>query len=146
LDIPAVALVMLLSTIPPAAVPPASVEQVRPLLTAVSHPPALTGSAGQQKQNRSSSRDSLRNGTPIGLAAGGVLGFAAGVTACGAGSILSMSNEQVDCTGPALMGTAIFGAVGARIGAGVDALLEKTPSPTGVSQGYRRGVRLHICW
>ena len=145
LDIASVTFVALLSTTPSAAVPP-PVEQVRPLLAAVPLAPALAGSVRMVKV-KSSSRDSLRNGTLIGLAVGGVLGFFAGATGCGAGEILSMTPQREgDCTGAALMGTAILGAVGAGIGAGVDALFEKAPSPTGLSQGYRRGVRVHLRW
>src|SRR4051794_31390568 len=76
LDIASLTFVALLSTTPSTAVPPA-IGQERPLLAAVPLAPALAGSVRMVKV-KSSSRDSLRNGTLIGLAVGGVLGFFAG--------------------------------------------------------------------
>jgi len=138
-------LVTLLSTMPPAAAPPAALEHARPVLGAVHHPPALARSA-RGSQNGSRSKDSLRNGAIIGAITGGLAGMYLGAGGCAGGSLMSMTGDEADCTGPVLLGGMLVGLIGAGIGASIDAMFEKGPSVAGVPQGQRRGVRLHFRW
>ena len=140
-DFASMTLFALLSTTQPRGMPmprqPASV-----FADALLHPPRLSQS-GQSPQSKPSG-DSLKNGMLIGLVAGAVTGAYLGAVGCGVGDILSTSEQESDCTGPALAGAAIVGLAGAGIGAGIDALFERAPSPVGAPTAMRKGVRVRF--
>ena len=117
-------------------------QQTSPFASALLHPPRLT-QPGQSSQGKPS-RDSLKNGTLIGLAVGAVTGVFLGAVGCGLGDILSESGEESDCTGASVLGAVIFGAAGAGIGAGIDALFERAPSVGGAPATHRKGVRVRF--
>ena len=85
--------------------------------------------------------DSLKNGATIGGVVAGVGMGAFVYTLCRA---LDDTGGNANCAGPALLWGGIFGAGGAAVGAGVDALFEKQRVPTGKIQPgrvFRLGVR-----
>lgn len=142
-DAACVALVALLSTMP-VSHPAAARQDASPFATALRHAPAL--SRTPQGPQPKPQRDSLKNGALIGLAVGGVFGLFAGAVGCGIGDALSDApeREQSNCTGPAIVGALIFGAAGAGIGAGIDAIFDRGPFVPGAPPGTRRGIRLRV--
>src|SRR3954462_405522 len=124
-DLACVTMLALLSTMPAVSHPAAVRQDASPFATALRHPPAFsrTTQAPQSKPQR----DSLKNGALIGLTVGAVSGLFLGAVGCGLSVGLSETGET-SCTGPVLVGALIFGAAGAGIGAGIDALFERAPS------------------
>ena len=78
--------------------------------------------------------DSLKNGAIIGGVVTGVGMGAFLYTLCRA---MDDTGGDANCAGPAVMWGAIFGAGGAAVGAGVDALFDKQRIPTGKTQPGR---------
>ena len=72
----------------------------------------------QASQPRSGGRDSLLNGTVIGAAVGAVLGIA---------FVHAVRDSELDATQYAY-GALIFGGIGAGVGLGIDALLDRNSS------------------
>jgi hypothetical protein len=138
LDLATLTVFALLSTTEPGAMP----MRHQPFADALLHPPRLTQS-GPSSQGKPA-RDSLKNGTLIGLAVGVVSGVFLGGVGCSVGDILSESGEESDCTGASVLGAVIFGAAGAGIGAGIDALFERAPSVGGAPTAHRKGVRVRF--
>lgn len=84
---------------------------------------AATGSFSSPAETRaavapSGGRDSLLNGTLIGLAVG---------AACGIAFTYAIRDSDLDA-GSYAYGALIFGGIGAGVGLGIDALLDRTPS------------------
>ena len=140
-DVASITLFALLSTTQPHGMP-MPLERANPFADALVHPPRLAQST-QSSQSKPAG-DSLKNGMLIGLVAGAATGVYMGAVGCGLGDVLSTSEQDSDCTGPALLGGAILGLAGAGIGAGIDALFERAPSPVGAPAATRKGVRVRL--
>jgi hypothetical protein len=127
------------STAPAPAPPRASLAaQVRAL---VNEPRPAAVEVTATRAARQPGDDSLKNGAIIGGVVTGVGMGAFLYTLCRA---LDDTGGDANCAGPAVMWGAIFGAGGAAVGAGVDALFDKQRVPTGKIQPgrvFRLGIR-----
>lgn len=89
-------------------------------------------------------RDSLVNGAVAGLVTGAVVGVVTGVKVCESLEILgSLATEtRSNCGAGVVITAALFGGLGALIGAGVDALVEQNPRAPPGTVDVRKGVRV----
>jgi hypothetical protein len=109
-------------------------------------PSSSTAAATQSSGPRSGRRDSLVNGTVIGAAVGAALGIVL---------VHATRDSELDATQYSY-GALIFGGLGAGVGLGVDALLDRGPgvvvnSPRRISLNTRvsrktAGVRVSMRW
>lgn len=139
-DLASVAVLALLSTRQPART--SAFSEPRAIGNALLEPRAL-GYSRRWSQSKPP-RDSLKNGALIGLGVGAATGLVLGAVGCGYAELLSESEDTSSCAGGALLGAVVFGAAGAGIGAGIDALFEQGPAPPGSRKGLRTGVRIHF--
>ena len=122
MDLATLTVFALLSAPAPSARPTPH-QQTSPFADALLNPPRLTQS-GQSSQGKPT-RDSLKNGTLIGLVAGAATGVFLGAVGCGLGDVLSTSAEDSDCTGPAVLGAVILTSIVFSLAGMINAVFAK---------------------
>lgn len=96
---------------------------------------------------RSQPRDSLKNGAIIGAVSGALVGACLAVFVCKLGEEFEGETpDDFSCPGPAAILVGGSTVIGAAIGVGVDALLERGPSAALPAGGTRTVIRVRLAF